>query len=121
MIQNKLLKITALRQGLYYALTGVWPLISMPTFLAVTGPKTDLWLVNTVGILVLISGCAVFFAALRKAVTFEILLLACGSALGLCGIDITYVSVSRIAPVYLADAAAEIVLLALYTASILRK
>ncbi|RPH38124.1 hypothetical protein EHM92_00860 [bacterium] len=119
-MQTNLLRITALGQGLYYVLTGLWPLVSMSTFLAVTGPKTDLWLVNTVGILVLVSGLVVFFAALRKAVTLEILLLAAGSALGLCAIDIIYVSIGRIDPIYLADATAEIVIVALYTASILR-
>jgi hypothetical protein len=29
-------------QGAYFLVTGVWPLVHMPSFLAVTGPKTDL-------------------------------------------------------------------------------
>ena len=120
-MQGKLLRFTALAQGLYYMLTGVWPLVSMSTFLMVTGPKADLWLVNTVGILVLVSGLVIFLAALRKAVTMEILLLAAGSALGLCAIDIIYVAVGRIRPIYLADATAEIILAVLYTASVLRR
>lgn len=120
-MQSKLLRITALGQGVYYILTGVWPLISMSTFLRVTGPKYDLWLVNTVGILVLVSGLVIFLAALRWKVTNEILLLAVGSALGLCAIDIIYVSIERILPIYLADATAEIILVVLYTASILRR
>ena len=62
-MQGRLVTFTALAQGLYYAFTGVWPLISMSSFLAVTGPKTDLWLVNTVGILVLCSGLVIFLAA----------------------------------------------------------
>src|SRR4051794_14622821 len=28
-------------QGVYYFVTGVWPLVSIETFLMVTGPKTD--------------------------------------------------------------------------------
>ena len=28
-------------QGLYCLITGVWPLVSIDTFQAVTGPKTD--------------------------------------------------------------------------------
>ena len=32
----------ALVQGIFYFLTGIWPLLSMETFLKVTGPKTDL-------------------------------------------------------------------------------
>lgn len=120
-MQNKLLRTVAVGQGLYYALTGLWPLISMSTFLAVTGPKVDLWLVNTVGILVLVSGLTILLAGLRRAVTMEILLLAVGSALGLCAVDIIYVSVGRILPIYLLDATAEIILVGLYTASILRR
>ena len=120
-MQSTLLRITATGQGLYYALTGLWPLISMSTFLAITGPKVDLWLVDTVGILVLVSGLVILLAALRRAVTMEILLLAVGSGLGLCAIDIIFVSIGRILPIYLADATAEIILVALYTASILRK
>jgi hypothetical protein len=42
----------AARQGVYYLLTGVWPLPSIGSFQRVTGPKTDLWLVRTVGVLV---------------------------------------------------------------------
>ncbi len=43
------------------------------------------------------------------------------TAIGLCAIDIVYVSVGRILPIYLADATAEIILVSLYTASILRR
>jgi hypothetical protein len=42
----------ALVQGLYFLMTGLWPLVSIGTFQHVTGPKIDLWLVNTVGVLV---------------------------------------------------------------------
>jgi hypothetical protein len=45
--------LVALAQGAYYLLTGVWPLLSLRTFELVTGPKTDDWLVRTVGVLVL--------------------------------------------------------------------
>ena len=120
-MQSKLLTITALGQGFFYVLTGLWPMVSMSTFVAVTGPKTDLWLVNTVGVLVLCSGLVILLAAFRKAVPGEILLLAVGNAIGLCAIDIIYVSVGRIDPIYLADAVAEIGIVVLYTASVLRK
>jgi hypothetical protein len=35
--------LVALVQGVYFLLTGVWPIVHLPSFLAVTGPKTDLW------------------------------------------------------------------------------
>ena len=36
-------------QGVYFALTGIWPLLDLSSFQWVTGPKQDLWLVQTVG------------------------------------------------------------------------
>ena len=33
-------------QGLYFFFTSVWPIVHMSSFLAVTGPKHDLWLVQ---------------------------------------------------------------------------
>ena len=40
----------AIAQGVYFAATGVWPLIDMRSFERVTGPKADKWLVRTVGV-----------------------------------------------------------------------
>lgn len=39
-------------QGIYYVASGLWPLLHMRSFEAVTGPKRDKWLVNTVGALI---------------------------------------------------------------------
>ena len=36
-------------QGVFNVVGGLWPLVSMRTFEAVYGPKTDRWLVQTVG------------------------------------------------------------------------
>ena len=43
-------------QGGYYLIMGAWPLVSLETFEMVTGPKTDHWLVQTVGALVAFGG-----------------------------------------------------------------
>src|SRR3954468_1474564 len=77
-------------QGLYYLATGVWPLVSMDTFLMVTGPKTDLWLVDTVGVLVGVIGLVLLLAAARRHATAEVVLLALGSALALTGVDVIF-------------------------------
>lgn len=100
----------ALVQGLYSVVTGSWPILSMRTFQAVTGPKTDLWLVKTVGVLIAVVGMVLVRAGQRQRVTPEIRLLAMGSAAGLAGIDIFYVLRRRISPVYLLDAALELAL-----------
>ena len=39
-------------KGWYFLVTGLGPLVSIGTFQRVTGPKVDLWLVNTVGMVV---------------------------------------------------------------------
>ena len=106
---NPLLKL-ALIQGLFYVATGVWPLIDIVSFQVVTGPKTDLWLVRTVGVLVTVIGAVLITASRTRRVTPEIVMLAVGSALGLAGIDLRYALAGRISAVYLADAAVEIAL-----------
>jgi hypothetical protein len=55
----------ALVQGLYFLMTGLWPLVSIGTFQQVTGPKINLWLVNTVGVLVAVIGAALILAGVR--------------------------------------------------------
>lgn len=105
----------AMAQAAYFLLTGVWPLVSMQTFLKVTGPKTDLWLVKTVGVLIGVIGGALGVAAYRRQRTPEIALLAVGSALGMTAVDVVYVLKKRILPIYLLDALAEMGLIACWT------
>jgi hypothetical protein len=102
----------AVGQGAYYLATGVWPLLHMRSFLAVTGPKTDLWLVKTVGALVGVIGAALLEAGRRGRVTRETALLAGGSAAALAAVDVVYASRGRIPPVYLLDAVPELALAA---------
>ena len=102
----------AFAQGVFYVVTGVWPLVSMRTFEAITGPKTDRWLVKTVGALVTAIGGGLMLAGRRRRTTPEIALLAAGSAAGLATIDIVYVAKGRISPVDLLDAAIELPLAA---------
>jgi hypothetical protein len=102
----------ALVQGAYFAATGVWPFISMRSFEAVTGPKTDRWLVKTVGGLVGVVGGTLIAAGLRRRVTPEIAAVAAGSAVVLGAIDVVYTAKRVLRPVYLGDAAGEALLLA---------
>jgi hypothetical protein len=99
-------------QAILYIATGVWPLVSMRSFEAVTGPKVDRWLVKTVGVLVTVIGSALALASRRRQLAPEIVLVAAGSAAALATIDVVYVARRRISPVYLLDAVAEIALLA---------
>lgn len=107
----------ALAQAIFYVITGIWPLVHIRSFMWVTGPKTDRWLVKTAGVLITVVGAALGLAGLRGRVAPEARLLAVGSALGLTGIDVVYVARRRISPVYLLDALAELLLVAWWLAA----
>ncbi len=97
----------ALAQGLFYLLGGLWPLVSLGTFLRVTGPKTDLWPVKTVGAMILVAAVPLLLAAARGYVPAEVALLGAASAAALAAVDVVYVAGHVIGPVYLLDAAVE--------------
>jgi hypothetical protein len=105
----------AIAQGAYYVATGVWPLLSMRTFLKVTGPKRDLWLVKTVGTLVAVSGGVMLMAGLRRNVSPEIVALATGSAIGLSAVDINYSARGTISKIYLLDAGVELAVVGIWS------
>jgi hypothetical protein len=111
-----LLSLVALAQALYFIVTGLWPILSMATFEAVTGPKFDTWLAKTVGALVTVISLVLVLAALRRSITLEIVVLAIGSALALAIVDVVYVVERIIRPVYLIDAVAQALLIALWIA-----
>jgi hypothetical protein len=108
----RLLLIVCSVQGIYYLITGIWPLVHLPSFLAVTGPKTDLWLVRTVGVVVTAIGASLVCAAYRKLIQTPIIVLAILCAIGLMAIDVIYVWLGVIARIYLVDAAAQVGLVA---------
>lgn len=98
--------------AVYYVVSGAWPLVSMRSFEAVTGPKTDRWLVKTVGALALANGVALAFGAVQDEIADETLVQAACSALAFASIDLVYVARGRIRPAYLGDAALELALAA---------
>jgi hypothetical protein len=106
-----------LAQGVYYVATGVAPFVSRRAFEAVTGPKREWWLVETVGVLVTAVGGGLLGAVARDRVTPELLAIATGCAGGLAAIDVVYVVRRRIAPTYLADAVVQLAFLAGVSAS----
>lgn len=107
-------------QGGYYAVTGLWPILSMRTFLIVTGPKTQLWLVKTVGALVIAIAAPLLWTSASGRLTPEIILLAAGSACVLGLVDVNYWAKGAISPVYLFDALVEFVLVGLWASLVLR-
>jgi hypothetical protein len=107
-----MLSAVAWTQAIYYLATGIWPLVSIRTFMAVTGPKTDVWLVKTVGAVVAAIGAALAVGAARRVFPPETLVLAVGSAAVLMLVDVIYVHRRIISRIYLADAVAQLILIA---------
>jgi hypothetical protein len=101
-------------QGCYFLATGLWPLVHMKSFLAVTGPKKDLWLVKTVGVLVACIGGHLLHSSRNQRAAENAKPLAMGSAAALGGVDTWYSARGVIPPVYLLDSAAEAALIALW-------
>jgi hypothetical protein len=103
-------------QALYYFATGLWPLVHLPSFEAVTGPKTDDWLVHMVGLLAMVSGAALGVAVVRDRTRApEAMVLAIGAALAFGGIDLWYGLRVSIPPIYLADAGVQLAFLGALT------
>jgi hypothetical protein len=121
-LANRLFNGLLWLQGLYYFVTGVWPLVSIRTFLLVTGEKgkgdhlvtgldIDHWLVMTAGVLITSIGLTLLVAAWRRTLVIELAVLAIGGAVGLTAIDVIYTSRGVIPPIYLLDAAVEVPLI----------
>ena len=100
-------------QSVYYVLTGLWPIVHLGSFEAITGPKVDDWLVKMVGLLAATIGSALGVAVYHRRWNVEVRTLAILSAISFAAIDLRYALTGRISPIYLADAAVEIAIAAL--------
>jgi hypothetical protein len=103
-------------QGVFYVATGLWPIVSLKSFEAVTGPKADGWLVKTTGGLIAVVGAVLVSASLRREPPREVVLLGKLGAAVLGFASGWYSLKGRIAKVYLLDAATEAAIVAAYGA-----
>ena len=97
--------------GVYVLLTAIWALIDIGSFMSVTGPKSDIWLVKTVAVLLLpISLCILFplFSSINPLLSILVSML---SAAGLAAIDFYYTSNNTISAVYQYDGILQILFL----------
>jgi hypothetical protein len=99
-------------QAGYYCVTGLAPLVSMRCFEAITGRKRDRWLVQMVGLLATSIGVSLWLSSLDEKPETPPLALSCSSALAFAGVDVVNVCRRRISPIYLADAAVELAIVA---------
>ncbi len=69
----QLIRATLVVQGVLYVATGLWPLLDTASFEAATGPKVDDWLVYTVGLLLVVVGCVLLSAVVRRRIGLSIM------------------------------------------------
>lgn len=96
-------------QGSYYLLTGVWPIVHLESFEAVTGPKDSIFLLHMVSALIIIVAITLL-VSLRNEKTVSILFLAVGTPLSFMSIELFYRA--QIRWVYFIDFAIEAIILA---------
>ena len=100
-------------QGVYYIITGLWPVVSIYSFELISGPKTDDWLVKMVGLLAASIGLALLVAARGTRPSAEGIVLGVASALSFTAIDVFYVLNGTLLEVYLLDALLEVCIVVL--------
>jgi hypothetical protein len=115
------IKLIAYAQAVYYILTGLWPIIDIHSFMLVTGPKTDTWLVKMVGLLAASIGIYLIRISIADRFSRDTAVLAILSALSFTAIDVVYAAINdRISDIYLIDVIPELTFVtgwALYYAS----
>lgn len=94
--------------GAYNLLSGAWPLVHMRSFEAVSGPKTDRWLVRTVGGLLATNGAAQLLAGSSADALVQARRIGIGTAVTMGAVDTYYGGTGRISRVYLVDALVEL-------------
>lgn len=92
-------------QGVYFVVTGLWPLLNMASFITATGPKQDTWLVEMIGLLSASIGLTFIVSSLRRH-ALPVLLGYAVSASFLT-MDVIYVASGQINRIYLLDAAIQ--------------
>lgn len=95
-------------QAAYMLLTAIWPIGDIDSFMKVTGPKTDIWLVKTVGALLIPVGITLL-SLLNKPDKQTAFFLGAGTAVSFFVIDTYYTLNDVISNIYLADAVLQMI------------
>jgi hypothetical protein len=96
-------KALLLSQGFYTFATAVWALIDIESFMVVTGPKTDIWLVKTVSVVLVPIGVSLILPAFFPSTFWQPFVIGALSAVGLAMIDFYYSSNDIISDIYFWD------------------
>jgi hypothetical protein len=111
----QLYRITLIFQGAYILLTALWPLIDIESFMMVTGYKTDVWLVKTVGALLIPVGLCLLSFLRKTSWQLPAFILGAGTAIAFMVIDVYYALNDVISDIYLADAVVKLIFLVIWS------
>jgi hypothetical protein len=98
-------------QASYYFITALWSLIHIDSFMFITGYKTDIWLVKTVGALLIPVSLTLASYIVLQTDQRPAMLLGVLSTLSFIGIDFYYYLRGVISYAYLADGVVQVAIL----------
>jgi hypothetical protein len=113
---SALLKI----QGFYLLITSLWSLLDIHSFMKITGPKTDLWLVKSFSLILICIALSCLYSGFTRQFSPAVYLMASSIALVLFAIDVYYPLKGVIRKVYMADGYVHLIFLILWTVSFFR-
>ncbi len=117
---RRLYHLLLMVQGVYTLLTALWGIIDIDSFMAVTGPKNDIWLVKTVSVILVAVAICLICHRFVSGHPLPAILLGLSSSIGLGFIDVYYHAKEVISWVYLMDAVAEALFALLWLYLLLR-
>jgi hypothetical protein len=110
----KLFRLVIWTQATYILVTAVWPLVHIESFMEITGYKTDVWLVKTVGALLIPVAACLYTYLFINTDRRPAIVLGSLTSIAFIGIDLVYALTDVISDIYLADGAVEFVFLVLW-------
>lgn len=99
-------------QAVYILITAIWPIVHVESFMEVTGYKTDVWLVKTVGALLIPVGLTLLSFSVLQSNRKQAALLGATTAFAFACVDFYYALTDVISDIYLADAIVQLMFLA---------
>lgn len=107
----RLYRVIVLTQATYTLITAVWPLVHIESFMEVTGYKREVWLVKTVGALLIPVALCLYAHLYFKSDHRPAIVLGSFTALAFACIDFYYALNDVIPDIYLADGVVELIFL----------
>jgi hypothetical protein len=96
-------------QGTYTFITAVWPIVHIESFMWISGPKSDIWLVKTEGVTLMAISVCLLTGIFAKGDYLPIAALALFTSVGLAYVDFYYALNDTIWDTYMADGIIEII------------